>query len=136
MLGLASHCRPSSATEICESETPLALANLVENAADPLQEYMIAAAGQRSAPYNPEKMEWALIVNTNRDAYNHSEAYTTDGLLGNIFRQPLGDILGLGRAQADARHPRDAGAHLRSLFVRCLLLANPDRRGASVGARL
>jgi hypothetical protein len=135
MLGLASHCRPSSATEICESETPLALANLVENAADPLQEYMTAAvrylAGERSAPYNPEKMEWALIVNTNGDAYNHSEAYTTDGLLGNIFRQPLGDILGLGRA-----HPRDAGAHLRSLFVRCLLLANPDRRGASVGARL
>ncbi|NEU96403.1 radical SAM protein [Bradyrhizobium sp. UFLA 03-164] len=64
----------------------------------PLQEYMTAAvrylAGQRSAPYDPEKMEWALIVNTNGDAYNHSEAYTADGLLGNIFRQPLGDILG------------------------------------------
>ena len=63
----------------------------------PLQEFMAAAvrylSGHRCEPYNPETMEWALIVNTNGDAYNHSEAYAAEGLLGNIFEQPLGGIL-------------------------------------------
>jgi uncharacterized protein len=63
----------------------------------PLREFLIAAvqclSGRRGDPYDPAIMEWALIVNTNGDAYNHSEAYASDGLLGNIFRHSLREIL-------------------------------------------
>jgi uncharacterized protein len=63
----------------------------------PLWDFLRAAVqhltGDEGPPYDPAVMEWALIVNTNGDAYNHAEAYAPEGLMGNIFRDPLGDIL-------------------------------------------
>ena len=63
----------------------------------PLNDYMAAAvqhlAGHAGTPYDPAVMEWALIVNTNGDAYNHADAYAPEGLMGNIFKHPLGRIL-------------------------------------------
>lgn len=62
----------------------------------PLWDYFKAAvrylAGARRAIYDPQREEWAYIVNTNGDVYSHGDAYSADGLMGNIFRQSLSDI--------------------------------------------
>jgi uncharacterized protein len=49
-------------------------------------------AGIRESRYDPRSHEWALIVNTNGEVYNHAEAYLPDGLLGNLYSDPL-DVL-------------------------------------------
>lgn len=63
----------------------------------PLRNYLEAAvshvAGITTAPYDPAEHEWAVIVNTNGDAYNHGDAYTADGLFGNAFTTPFGELL-------------------------------------------
>lgn len=70
----------------------------------PLEEYLDAAvrqvSGQRAAAYDPAQAEWALIVDTGGDAYNHSETYTADYRLGNVFTQSVRDIF---RSAARAR---------------------------------
>ncbi|MBE9211901.1 radical SAM protein [Plectonema cf. radiosum LEGE 06105] len=43
--------------------------------------------------YDPFDFEWALIVNTNGDVYPHGDAYVPIGLMGNLFHQPLSEIL-------------------------------------------
>lgn len=63
----------------------------------PLVNYLDAAvaevAGLPAAVYEPTDGEWALIINTNGDAYNHGDGYLPEGLLGNIFRETLEQIL-------------------------------------------
>ena len=43
--------------------------------------------------YDPAQAEWALIVDTNGDAYTHSDAYEPGHCLGNVFRQPVAAVL-------------------------------------------
>ena len=63
----------------------------------PLEDYFKAAVryltGCEIRLYNPFVHEWALIVNTNGDVYSHGDAYSSVGLMGNIFEQPIGEIL-------------------------------------------
>lgn len=63
----------------------------------PLDDYFQAAVryliDSEVGIYNPFDSEWALIVNTNGDVYPHGDAYLPIGLMGNIFRQPIGNIL-------------------------------------------
>lgn len=63
----------------------------------PLWNFFLAAihhiSGVPAQTYDPRTREWAAIVNTNGDAYNHAEAYSPEGLMGNIFEQPLADVL-------------------------------------------
>jgi uncharacterized protein len=63
----------------------------------PLVNYLDAAvaelAGLETATYDPARAEWALIVNTNGDVYNHADSYTAEGLMGNIFRDDFTHIL-------------------------------------------
>jgi uncharacterized protein len=67
----------------------------------PLRNYLEAAishvSGIAAPPYDPVAHEWAVIVNTNGDAYNHGDAYTGDGLFGNAFTTPFGELLASGR---------------------------------------
>jgi uncharacterized protein len=49
-------------------------------------------AGVSVSNYNFPEDEWALIVNTNGDAFNSGDPYHPDGLMGNIFRQRLSNI--------------------------------------------
>ena len=64
----------------------------------PIWNYFLAAIHQISGvpaqTYDPAAREWAIIVNTNGDAYNHGDAYAPEGLFGNVFAQPFGDVLG------------------------------------------
>lgn len=68
----------------------------------PLFNFLTAAVnrllGVRQA-YDPRQGEWALIVNTNGDAYNHAEAYSPEGLIGNVYEDTLSEIM-----NGDARH--------------------------------
>lgn len=63
----------------------------------PLRNYLEAAVSHiaeiETTPYDPAEHEWAVIVNTNGDAYNHGDAYTADGLFGNAFTTPFGALL-------------------------------------------
>lgn len=63
----------------------------------PLVNYLDAAVhsllGRPAPTYDPAAGDWAYIVNTNGDAYSHAEAYSEAGWMGNIFRQPLVEIL-------------------------------------------
>ena len=63
----------------------------------PLAHYVEAAvrslAGVGGGAYDPSLGEWALIVNTNGDAYDHGDAYSPEGYLGNVFRSGLVEIL-------------------------------------------
>lgn len=63
----------------------------------PLTEYFGAAVRyllkQQIAPYAPNLHEWAMIINTNGDAYPHGDAYLPVGLIGNVFQQPIQEIL-------------------------------------------
>jgi uncharacterized protein len=62
----------------------------------PLWSYFNAAmrylTGKSIGAYNPAQQEWAYIVNTNGDLYNHGDAYLPEGLMGNIFHQSLAEI--------------------------------------------
>lgn len=89
-----------SADEVLEAMRQVALAQARMSSTIqiyPLWDFLTAAVqyltGGESDPYDPSVMEWALIVNTNGDAYNHAEAYAPEGLMGNIFGDSLGDIL-------------------------------------------
>lgn len=79
----------------------------------PLYNFFSAAVARirevRVAPYDPAHGEWALIVNTNGDVYNHSEAYTGHGLLGNIFADSFADVMegDRRRAMIDLRRERN-----------------------------
>lgn len=63
----------------------------------PIEDYLETAvrqlSGNPTAPYQPEDGEWALIVDTQGDVYNHSEAYSPEYRLGNVFAQDLSDLL-------------------------------------------
>jgi len=62
----------------------------------PLDDYEQSArrflAHTRVAPYKLPDNEWALIINTNGDAYNAGDGYRSPGYMGNIFRQRLTEI--------------------------------------------
>ena len=63
----------------------------------PLCNYLDAAVhsllGRPARTYDPASGDWAYIVNTNGDTYSHAEAYSPAGWMGNIFRQPLLEII-------------------------------------------
>jgi uncharacterized protein len=63
----------------------------------PLTNYLEAAVHsilkKPARTYDPASGDWAYIVNTNGDTYSHAEAYSPAGWMGNIFRQPMLDIL-------------------------------------------
>lgn len=63
----------------------------------PLDDYFQAAVRHlidyEIGIYNPSNFEWALIVNTNGDVYPYGDAYQPIGLIGNIFRQSISEIL-------------------------------------------
>lgn len=63
----------------------------------PLWQYFQAAArylaGETIRQYDPVREEWALIVNTNGDVYSHGDSYLPQGWMGNVFKQPIGEIL-------------------------------------------
>jgi uncharacterized protein len=63
----------------------------------PLYNYMVAAvnhlAGVGGNAYDPRNGEWALIINTNGDVYNHAEAYSPEGRMGNVFSDSMTAIL-------------------------------------------
>lgn len=62
----------------------------------PLWVYFTAAIrhlqGHKIEAYQPANEEWALIMNTNGDIYSHGDAYQPEGLMGNVFSQPLAEI--------------------------------------------
>lgn len=63
----------------------------------PLEEWMRAAArtvhGVRGPAHDPMRDgEWAVIVDTNGDVYNHGDAYTAEGWYGNLFQQTWAEI--------------------------------------------
>jgi uncharacterized protein len=63
----------------------------------PLTNYLEAAiysiVGKPARTYDPVVADWAYIVNTNGDTYSHAEAYSPAGWMGNIFKQPMVEIL-------------------------------------------
>lgn len=63
----------------------------------PIANYLDAAvselAGLPAPTYDPAHGEWALIVNTNGDSYNHGDSYSPAGYLGNIFRDGFADVM-------------------------------------------
>lgn len=63
----------------------------------PLDEYLEAAArdwsGEPVPAHDSALGEWALIIDTNGDVYNHSEAYDSAQSFGNAFAQPFGDLM-------------------------------------------
>ena len=70
----------------------------------PLRNHLDAAlcdlVGVPAPTYYPSVSEWAYIVNTNGDVYSHAEAYSPEGLMGNLFADTFGAIL---RSDAHAR---------------------------------
>ena len=112
----------------------------------PLVHFMQAAvdglAGAGTGGYDPRVAEWALIVDTNGDAYSHAEAYTPDGLMGNVFAQPLAEIMdGPGRRRAIAvRMERatlcDACPHGRSCSRLPIVESLPSERRRDADGRL
>jgi uncharacterized protein len=63
----------------------------------PLKNYLDAAVhrllGVETTVYDPRRDEWAVIINTNGDAYDHSDAYSPEGYIGNVFSEPLLKIM-------------------------------------------
>jgi len=62
----------------------------------PLWDYFKAAVryltDERKTIYDPQAQEWVYIINTNGDVYDHGDAYSPEGFMGNVFRQSLSDI--------------------------------------------
>lgn len=63
----------------------------------PIYEYLVAATlyvlGENTVPFDPRDGEWTLVVNTNGDMYNNGDLYQPEGFMGNVFRQPLAEVL-------------------------------------------
>jgi uncharacterized protein len=64
----------------------------------PLVDYVYTAllrrTGESRLAYDRGRVgEWALLVNTDGTLYHRPDAYQADRALGNIFRQPVGEIL-------------------------------------------
>jgi radical SAM protein with 4Fe4S-binding SPASM domain len=64
----------------------------------PLYEYCFAVYlhlnGARQAPYDRKQSgEWALLVNTDGEVFQRMDAYDTQRSLGNVFRQPIEQII-------------------------------------------
>ncbi len=90
-----------SADRVVAAMQQVALAQLRTRSAIrvfPLDNYFESAvrhlSGVTAPRYDPRAAEWAMIVNTDGDVYNHAEAYMPEGRMGNIFREPFADILG------------------------------------------
>jgi uncharacterized protein len=60
---------------------------------------LVKLAGLKEVPYDPAQAEWALIVNTNGDAYTHGDSYSAEGLLGNVFSDSMAEIMDGPRRQ-------------------------------------
>lgn len=60
---------------------------------------LVKLAGLEEVPYDPAQAEWALIVNTNGDAYTHGDSYSAEGLLGNVFSDSMAEIMDGPRRQ-------------------------------------
>lgn len=62
----------------------------------PLWNHFVAAVhhltGRPTNVYDPSAGEWAFIVDTNGDVFNHAEAYTPEGRMGNVFQDSLDAI--------------------------------------------
>jgi uncharacterized protein len=75
----------------------------------PLRNYFDAAVnsllGVHTRTYDPRAGDWAYIINTNGDTYSNAEAYSPAGWMGNIFKQPLLDMIG-SDAHAKSLEPR------------------------------
>jgi uncharacterized protein len=106
-----------SPTEVVEALQSVAEAQFAADsgiAVFPIVNYLDAAvaelAGTRGAVYEPADGEWALIINTNGDAYNHGDGYTPEGLLGNVFQDSLTQII--------EGEPRRANLELRAARAR------------------
>ena len=107
ILPIFSHVDPPSRIEpllVSHEETVTALQKVAQAQFQeptnirvlPLWNYFMAAirylTGQSTEIYDPAQEEWAYIVNTNGDLYNHGDAYLAEGLMGNIFCQSLQEI--------------------------------------------
>jgi uncharacterized protein len=81
----------------------------------PLRNYLDAAVhsllGVSARSYDPAMGDWAYIINTNGDAFSHSEAYSPAGWMGNIFSHSLLDIIH-SPAHARTLVPRLQRAHV------------------------
>lgn len=87
----------------------------------PLEDYLEAAvrksSGMPGPVYDPGRREWALIVDTNGDVYNHAEAYDARYRFGNAFAQPMGDVMrSAARRRATALREARAGTCKRCGF--------------------
>jgi uncharacterized protein len=74
----------------------------------PLYDYCFAVylhlRGERQAPYDRRQSgEWALLVNTNGDLYQRIDAYDRQRSLGNLFVQPIDEILASENYDASLR---------------------------------
>jgi uncharacterized protein len=112
----------------------------------PLQNYLEAAIhrllDKPARTYDPASGDWAYIINTNGDAYSNGEAYSPAGWMGNIFRQPLLDIL-RSPAHAESLAPRLERAQVCSACRHgsfcsrvSLIEALPSERAFSADGRL
>lgn len=77
----------------------------------PIDDYCHAAArklaGRPGRLYDPlGRHEWTVIVDVDGGAYNHGDAYTDAGLIGNIFEAPWDELM---------RGPRRMAMHARRM---------------------
>lgn len=110
----------------------------------PLQEYLMAAVHhlrrQPVAAYDPEEGEWALIIDTNGDVYNHGEAYLPNSQMGNVFRDSFDAIMrSEGRRRALAvRRQRQRVCEFCDFARSCtrvpMIEAVPSERGENGGS--
>lgn len=77
--------------------------------------------GVPTAPYAPRDVEWALIVDTNGDTFNHGDAYLPAGLMGNIFTQSFAALYDSADRQRTVatRAERAALCHTCPYFGAC-----------------
>src|SRR5690606_29341953 len=90
----------------------------------PLDNYFESAVhdltGIAARRYDPRAAEWALIVDTSGDVYNHAEAYLPEGRMGNIFSERFVDILAsTGRAGSLALREGRATSCSECPYLRC-----------------
>ncbi len=90
----------------------------------PLDNYFESAVhhltGIAARRYDPRGAEWALIVDTSGEVYNHAEAYLPEGRMGNIFRERFADILASpGRAGSLALREARAASCSGCPYLRC-----------------
>lgn len=112
----------------------------------PLDNYFESAVhdltGIAARRYDPRAAEWALIVDTSGDVYNHAEAYLPEGRMGNIFSERFSDILASpGRAGSLALREARAASCSECPYLRCcsgipVIEALPSEREYSLDGRL